>query len=103
MELISRVSRTATRMDRMLDKLRIISEVNQPTNFSSINLSPLIQRKLKEFTYSIHEHAIQVNIECDPVLEFDSYSDLIETILRTLLTTHYFFHPLKRSEPRWCK
>ncbi|MEO7988951.1 MAG: HAMP domain-containing sensor histidine kinase [Chryseolinea sp.] len=97
MALISRVSQTATRMDRMLNKLRIISEVNHPTNFSSINLFQLINGVMKEFTYTIHEHTIQVNIECDPELDFDSYSDLIETILRHLVDNALYFSSVEKK------
>ncbi len=97
MELISRVSQTATRMDRMLNKLRIISEVNQPTNFSSINLLQLMQGVMKEFTFKIQDHNIQVTIECAADIEFSSYPDLIETIFRNLLDNALFFSSVEKN------
>ncbi len=84
-ELVERVVFTTSTMDRLLKKLSIISEINQPTNLSSITLLDLVENVRESFSKTIDENKIEFKIDCPADLVFYSYPNLIETILSNLI------------------
>lgn len=96
-ELITRISNTAIKMDGLLKKLKMISEVNQPSNYSPVYLSQIIRNVNSLFSRSIAEHNIEVVIDNEATSHFHSYPDLIEIILYNLVENAMFFSCLTRD------
>jgi signal transduction histidine kinase len=96
-ELFDRAVQIAHSMDRMLKKLRIISEINQPSNFSPIILLPVVARIRESFLHFIQDYRIKVTVDCPPDLVIHSYPNLIEAILFNLVENALFYCTLKSS------
>jgi signal transduction histidine kinase len=94
-DLVKRMSTTAIRMDRMLKKLRVINEINQPSNYSLIRFSDRIEALNHEFAQVIMENNIEVIFDCPNDLTFHSYPALIDTILYNLFDNALFFSSIK--------
>jgi signal transduction histidine kinase len=94
-DLVQKVVFTTTIMDRLLKKLSIISEINQPTNFSSITLVDLAMNVEQTFKKTITEQRIKFTIDCPADLVMYSYPNLVETILVNLVENALFFSVLK--------
>lgn len=96
-ELVSKISNTAIKMDGLLKKLKMISEVNQPSNYSPVPLTQIIGNVNSLFSRSIAENNIEVVIDEEVNAHFYSYPDLIEIILYNLLENALFFSSLARD------
>jgi len=94
-DLMQRVVLTTGTMDRLLKKLAIISEINQPTDFSSINLLDLADSVGNSFSHVVREQHIKLNINCAADLVFHSYPNLVATILTNLIENALFFSVMK--------
>ena len=94
-ELVERVVLTTETMDKLLKKLSIISEINQPTNFSSITMLDLIENVKADFAKTIQGQNINFTIDCPADLVMYSYPNLIETILSNLIENAFFFSVMK--------
>lgn len=93
-ELVNKISSTALKMDGLLKKLKMISEVNQPSNYSPVTLSNIIGNVNSVFSRAIADHKIEVIVEDDATTHFYSYPDLIEIILYNLVENALFFSTL---------
>ncbi|MEJ1240805.1 HAMP domain-containing sensor histidine kinase [Chryseolinea sp. T2] len=96
-ELVNKISNTAIKMDGLLKKLKMISEVNQPSNYSPVLLPAMIKKICNVFSRSITEHNIEVLVDNDASVHFYSYPDLIEIILYNLIENALFFSTLTRG------
>lgn len=96
-ELVNKISNTAIKMDGLLKKLKMISEVNQPSNYSPVFLSQIIRNVNSLFSRSIAENNIEVLVDNDATTQFYSYPDLIEIILYNLVENALFFSCLTRD------
>jgi signal transduction histidine kinase len=96
-ELVNKISNTAIKMDGLLKKLKMISEVNQPSNYSPVLLTKIISNVNSLFSRSIAEHNIDVMVDNEANAHFYSYPDLIEIILYNLLENAMFFSSLARD------
>ncbi|HTF16545.1 MAG TPA: HAMP domain-containing sensor histidine kinase [Chryseolinea sp.] len=96
-ELVNKISNTAIKMDGLLKKLKMISEVNQPSNYSPVFLSQIIRNVNSLFSRSIAENNIEVVVDNGADAHFYSYPDLIEIILYNLLENALFFSSLARD------
>jgi signal transduction histidine kinase len=94
-ELVQRVVLTTTSMDKLLKKLSIISEINQPTNFSSITLVDLIEDVKATFENTISENNIKFSVDCPADLVLYSYPNLVETIISNLIENAFFYSVMK--------
>ena len=99
-ELIQRVMNTTEGMDKLLKKLSIISEINQPTNLSSITLVDLVDDVSSGFSKTIHEQKVDYIVDCPADLVLFSYPGLVETILHNLIENAIFFSLLKNDHAR---
>lgn len=97
-ELVERVVVTTSTMDKLLKKLSIISEINQPTNFSSITVLDLVENVRANFTNTIQEQKIEFSIDCPADLVLYSYPNLIETIMFNLVENAFFYSVMKNPE-----
>jgi signal transduction histidine kinase len=82
-------------MDKLLKKLSIISEINQPTNFSSITLADLVDNAKLNFGRIITDGNIKFTTDCPGDLVIYSYPNLVETILTNLIENALFYSVLK--------
>ena len=94
-DLVQKVVLTTGIMDKLLKKLSIISEINQPTNFSSITLVDLVENVKQNFGKTITAHNIKFTINCPADLVIYSYPNLVETILANLMENAFFYSVLK--------
>jgi signal transduction histidine kinase len=97
-ELVERVVLTTTTMDKLLKKLSIISEINQPTNLSSITMLDLVENVRDYFAKTIQEQNINFTIDCPADLVMYSYPNLIETILSNLIENAFFYSVMKNPD-----
>lgn len=96
-ELVNKISNTAIKMDGLLKKLKMISEVNQPSNYSPVLLTQIISNVNTLFSRSIKENNIDLIVDNEANAHFYSYPDLIEIILYNLLENALFFSSLSRD------
>lgn len=96
-ELIRKISNTAIKMDGMLKKLRMISEVNHPNNYSPVLIRKKIGDIMRLFNRTIAENKVEVVIDSDESLSFYSYPDLIEIILYNLIENALFFSSMRKD------
>ncbi len=93
-ELIGRIVDTTMSMDRLLKKLSIISEINQPSNFSAIRLLEVFEQVNYSFRRVIEEDKINFTITCADDLVIQSYPNLIETIISNITENALYYSSL---------
>jgi signal transduction histidine kinase len=96
-ELIQKVVNTTIGMDRLLKKLSIISEINQPSNFSSITLVDMVENVRHHFKKVIQENDVRFMIDCPADLVVYSYPNLLQTILANLIENALFYSSIKND------
>jgi signal transduction histidine kinase len=96
-DLLEKVVGTTFIMDKLLKKLSMISEINQPTDFSPIMVRNMIERSLYIFGKAIRDNNVTVIVDCPPDLSFESYPHVMEGILLNLIENALFFSLLKAT------
>lgn len=96
-DLVERMVHTTSSMDKLLKKLSVISEINQPSNFSSITLVDVIENIRDGFSKLIEDQRINFVIDCPADLTIYSYPNLIETILVNLIENAFFYSVMRNS------
>jgi signal transduction histidine kinase len=99
-ELVDRISHTTTSMDKLLKKLSIISEINQPSNFSSVTLMKVIRQLEHSFGKTIQENNVEFVVDCPADLTISSYPNLIETILSNVTENALYYGSVKNGMHR---
>jgi signal transduction histidine kinase len=94
-DLIGRIYHTAFKMDKLLNKLRFISEINQPSNYSQISLLEKIEFTKRQFGKFINENKIKFVVDCPENIRFYSYAHLVEIIIYHLVDNALFFSSIK--------
>lgn len=97
LEMIRKISTTAVKMDGMLKKLRMMSEVNHPENYSDVYLARKIHHVIGNFSTFISMNDIEVMIDCPEDMQFCSYPGLIEIILHNLIENALFFSAVRKD------
>lgn len=97
-QLLEKVVQTTAGMDKLLKKLSIISEINNPKDLSPIKLADVIAEMQQEFSQIINDHRINFVVECPDDLVINSYPYLIEVILSNLIENALFFCMVKQSK-----
>ena len=90
-ELVEKVRLTTDGMDHLLSKLKAISEINRPTEYSSFSLLNAVERVRYRFRSQIESNRIQFKISCPETIVFYTYPDLIEIILTNLIENALFY------------
>jgi signal transduction histidine kinase len=100
-DLLEKVVFTTSTMDRLLKKLTIISEINEPSDFATVNLVDTIQDVSYNARRAINDSRIQFTMNCPDDLKINTYPNLLEAIFANLLENAMFFSSLKTgSEPQ---
>lgn len=96
-ELVQRTYNTAFAMDRMLKKLKVISEINRPREPSTVNLYEefcMLQSSFSQFT---RDNNIRLTIDCNRAMSFVTHRDLLHITLLNLLENALHFSALRRD------
>lgn len=96
-ELVQMTHRTAFAMDRMLKKLKVISEINHPSNYSIVNLAVHLTEALREHRKFIQDNNITVKVQCADNIAFYSYPNLVEVIILNLVENALYFTSVKHD------
>ncbi|MBT1698105.1 HAMP domain-containing histidine kinase [Fulvivirgaceae bacterium PWU4] len=97
-DLIDRVVQTTIGMDKLLKKLSIISEINQPSNFSSITLLEVVENTWYNYSKTVKDNRVKFVIDCPGDLMINSYPNLIEAILANLIENAIYYSMMKGAE-----
>ncbi len=99
-ELIERVVMTTESMDKLLKKLSLISEINQPSDYSEIRLLEIFVVVESRFRSFINENDVQFTIDCPFDLTVNSYPNLVNAIVTNVVENALYYSTMKqRSRP----
>lgn len=94
-ELIDRVVTTTESMDKLLKKLSLISEINQPSDYSEIKLLDVFVVIENRFRSFIRENNIQFTIVCPHDLTMNSYPNLVNAIVTNVIENALYYSAIK--------
>lgn len=94
-DLVEKVVHTTFIMDKLLKKLSIISEINQPTGFTLVNVRNLIESIRDEFQLVMKDQPIRFTVNCAEDVVIESYPNLLEAILSNLIENALFYTLIK--------
>lgn len=97
-EFIKRIGDSIAGMDKLLKKLSIVSEINQPSNFSSISLVQVIDTIQHSFKKEIQESKVEFTVTCSADQQINSYPNLIETILLYSIENAIYYSSSKGNQ-----
>lgn len=97
-EFAEKVRNIAIAMDMLLAKLSMISEINQPTDYSSVRLLDFAENISNKLMARMQNQRVTFKIDCPRELVFYSYPNLIDVILSSLLENAIFFSLMKDPE-----
>ena len=95
LDLLQKVTGTVQIMDKLLKKLSVISEINEPSGFGEVHVKDLIVNTLKSFEDSIKENKVSVIIQCEDGLSFYSYPNLLDVVLSNIIENALFYSLIK--------
>lgn len=98
LEIIQKTCNTAFAMDKMLRKLKIISEINHPSNYSLVMLDEHFRTVKHEFRKFIRDNNISLSVRCPAAITFHSYPNLIDVILMSLVENALYFSTIENSD-----
>ncbi len=98
-ELVERVVTTTDKMDRLLLKLGIMSEINHPSEYIPINFLKMAMQVKQKFEEIISEQNIDFEIDCSEEIAFISYPRLVEVVLTSLVENAVYYGVLHNSKP----
>lgn len=90
-ELIDKVVTTTQSMDKLLKKLSLISEINQPTDYSEIRLLEIFRSIELRFKTFILENKVDFSIDCPPDLIISSYPNLVTAIFTNVIENALYY------------
>ncbi len=95
-DLIDRVNMTSMSMDKLLKKLSLISEINEPTDFTSVTLKETIENVHKGLR-GIAPAESKFIINCPADLVVPAYRNLIQIILQNMIENGLYYSALDRT------
>ena len=98
LEIVQRTYNTAFAMDRMLKKLKVISEINHSRLLSSFHLRAAIEEIVNGFRPFIRDSRIKVVNECPEDITIQSYRDVVDIIIINLFENSLFYVTLGRKQ-----
>lgn len=90
-ELFALTKKTALDMDKLLQKLLMVSHINYPSDYSEVYFPELINKVCNEFKELIEEKGISVSYEISEDIHYISYPILLEIIIKNLLENALFY------------
>jgi signal transduction histidine kinase len=99
-EFVRRIFETTVSMDKLLKKLSIISEINQPTNLSSISIAASIDSVRKSLKNEIEVSGADFTTQYADDLVIESYPNLMNTIINNMIENAIFYSSLNGTTPK---
>jgi signal transduction histidine kinase len=96
-ELVEKITLITKGMDHLLKKLRMMSEINRQTNYSSIVLLDMVGRVKNRLQVEIENAKIKFTIDCPAYIKMETYPDLVEIILTNLIENSLLFSSLQNA------
>jgi signal transduction histidine kinase len=97
LEIVQKTYNTAFAMDRMLKKLKVISEINHPSNYSAVSLVEQFKNIRMEYRKYLRDNDVQLNIDVAAGITFPSYPNLVEVVLTNLIENALYFSTINAS------
>lgn len=97
LDLLQKVTGTVHVMDKLLKKLSVISEINEPSGFGSVNLKESISRSLEGFEATIRENQVKVLVQCEENLALETYPNLLDVVLSNIIENALFYSLIKNT------
>lgn len=94
-EMMDRMVKTTTDMDRLLKKLSVISEIHQPGDFHQVRLIEVIDRIYNHFKPFIEAHNIELIVDCTEELSIETIPNLVEVIIANLIENALYYTSVK--------
>jgi len=98
-EIIQRAITITDKMDKLLQKLSIISEINQPTEYNAIAFRTMIDNVVDRFSHTIEAQQVELEINCPEDIELHSNPRLVEVVLTNLLDNALYYGSLQKKSP----
>ena len=99
-ELFDRAAETARGMDRMLQKLINVNEINNPSHYKPIDFTAQVQKSFDNFEDMIADRNIMVKSDIEADIRYSSFPELIDIILLNLIENALFFSSIEQSNGR---
>ena len=96
--LFEKVVLTIKNMENMLDKLTMMSHLNQPTNFDILDLNQIADKLRSRLSNEMAQFNILFNVTIPQDIQFKSYPFTIEIILFNLLENAFFFCKFSKNQ-----
>ncbi len=97
-ELFEKASQTAINMDKMLQKLMMVSEINHPSGYANIDMHEQIQKVRDYFDDYIKEYKISIDTDVCEKGFFNSFPCLVEIVLKNLVENALFYSTRKTQD-----
>lgn len=94
--LFNKVVLTIEEMDSMLNKLTMMSHINQPVDFDDIDLKKIVDNIRSNFSNEM-EH-ITFNVSALQNIQFKSYAQVVDIMLNNLLENAFFFSTINQNQ-----
>lgn len=98
-DLFDKVVSNAREMEKMLDKLTMMSYINQPSDFGDIDFKQTKSDILSKFSSQIEANNILLSISIQKDTHFKSYPLVVQIILQNLCENAVFFSQINQKKP----
>jgi signal transduction histidine kinase len=78
-------------------KLSIISEINHPSEYTSIKFLQVAEQVKQQFESAIKEKNVDFQIDCPEEISFSSYPRLVEMVLTSLMENAIYYGSLRNA------
>jgi len=95
-ELIERIGSTTYGMDKLLKKLSLISEINQPTGFTTVDIGKVIRDIEATHHELIASHQINFEVNCHEDIKLFSYRNVLQIILLHVIENALFYSTIQK-------
>jgi signal transduction histidine kinase len=99
-EFVRRISETTVSMDKLLKKLSIISEINQPSNFSPISIATSIDSVRESLKNEIKVSGADFTTQYADNLIIESYPNLMDTIINNMIENAILYGSMNGTPPK---
>jgi signal transduction histidine kinase len=98
-EYVTRISETTISMDKLLKKLSTISEINQPSNFSSISIQESVESVRQSLKNELENNRVDFEAHYSSDLRIETYPNLVKTIINNMIENAIFYSSLRGITP----
>lgn len=99
-ELVEKVKSSTEKMDRLLGRLNIISQINHPVGLAEIKVSDLFNQLQEKFNPKASATNVQLIFSSQPDLRLTTYPNLLTQVLNNLIENAIFFGALSENSAR---